>query len=372
VTKLLAELDTTADPEAKAILQAELGCYWARIGEFDEAERVRQSLRREFGDARSVRVSILIMVLEALQLYYKELSPRARDRMLRASLLSKGFHERQLIARTSAWMAHIELNSARFDSMLAELRTSLSTVISGDDATECRFSLVLGDACLIAGLPAQSQAWYERARRAANRLGDHAAVGAMTYNRAALRVARIRYERLAEGDLSVDVPLLRLDVESAINYQSVARLRSLDHLLTTTKVGLLMVQDDFASAIPLIKSLLKSSDVAPRSVQRLLLMSDYALSLGATGDVGLAGDQIDKVLESLPESVPTDDLCLIVRSLRDAATVCKREEQRADLDSKLRTAIAKHENITSNLRKSLLEFETPGFERIRGHEVSDE
>lgn len=362
VTKLLAELDATVDSEAKAIVLAELGCYWARVGEFEESERIRLDLRREFGDARSVRVSILVMVLEALQLYYKDLNPSARDRMLRANLLSKGFHEQQLIARTSAWMAHIELNGARFDSMISELRSSFSAVATDDDATDCRLSLVLGDACLIAGLPLQSQAWYERSRRAANRLGDRAAVGAMTYNRAALRVARLRFELLAKEHVLVDLPLLRLDVESAINYQSVARLRSLDHLLTTAKVGLLMIERDFASAIPLIEMLLGSSDVGPRSIQRLLLMSDYALSLGAIGNTELAENQIDSVFELLPESVPTDDLCLILGSLRDAASLCRREEQQAAIDSKLRAAIANHESITSDLRKKLLEFEVPVLE----------
>lgn len=371
VTKLLAELGATGDAEAKAILLAELGCYWARVGEFDESERIRQQLRREFGDARSPRVSIQIMILEALQLYYKDLSPGARDWMLRASLLSKGFQERQLIARTSAWMAHIELNNARFDSMIMELRTCLNTIVPTDYGTECRLALVLGDACLIAGLSAESQAWYERARRAANVLGDHAAVGAMTYNRAALRVARIRYEMLVEKHLHVDLPLLRLDVESAINYQSVARLRSLDHLLTTTKVGLLIVQEEFASAIPLIESLLASSDVAPQSTQRLLLMSDYAASLGAVGDFEAAERQINRVVESLPTTTPTDDYCLILQSLRNAASGCQREELCQKFDLQLRAAVERHESITSDLRAKLLEFEASGHTKARNLDLGD-
>ena len=359
VTKLVAELNRTVDPEAKAILRAELGCYWARVGEFDEVERLRQDLRREFGDARSARVSILIMVMEALQLYYKELSPGARDRMLRANLLSKGFREPALIARTSAWMAHMELNSARFDAMISELRTTLESMQPGDDGTECRVSLVFGDACLIAGLPLESQAWYERARRAANRLGDHAAVGAMTYNRAALRVARCRYERLMARDGSIDTSLLRLDVESAINYQSVARLRSLDHLLKTTKVGLLLIQENCLEAIPYIEDLLTSTEVAQDSAQRLLLMADYSFALASTGMINEAVNRLNTVLEKLTRSVPTDDHCLILASLRSAASLCNIEEMRIDLGHRLHEALAKHESITEELRGKLLAFDVP-------------
>lgn len=372
VTKLLAELDATVDLEAKAILSAELGCYWARVGEFAESERIRQELRRDFGDARSVRVSILIMVIEALQLYYKDLSPIARDRMLRASLLSKGFHEQGLIGRTSAWLAHMELNSARFDSMILELKSSLTSMTPGDDATECRVALVLGDACLISGLAAQSQLWYEQARRAANRLGDHAAVGAMTYNRAALRVARCRYEKVTETSSTADTSLLRLDVESAINYQSVARLRSLEHLLTTTKVGLLLIQDDCAAAIPHIEGLLASSEVPSQSAQRSLLMSDYAFSLAKTGDLERAWTQLQSVLAGLPKSIPSDDFCLILASLRDAAALCNREELRVGLNSRLSAAVSAHESITSDLRPKLLEFELPAMERARAQTTRNE
>lgn len=369
VTKLLSDIKAAPNSEAKAVFSAELGCYWARVGEFAEAERIRQELRRDFGNARSVRVSILTMVLEGLQLYYKDLSPGARDRMLRASLLSKGFQEQELIARTSAWMAHFELNGARFDSMISELRTSLEAMTPADSATTCRVSLVLGDACLIAGLPGHSQSWYEQARRAANQLGDHAAVGAMTYNRAALRVARCRYERLSTGSLRVELPLLRMDVESAINYQSVARLRSLEHLLTTTKVGLMMIQESWASAVPLIESLLASNDVAQKSAQRWLLMSDHALSLAAIGKTDDASIQLDAVLADLPAKIPTDDICLILRSLRDAALLCRRQSESADLDSKLKEAIANHESITDQLRAKLLEFQTPMFDKPQANKT---
>lgn len=356
VTKLLATLEGEADSERRALLMADLACYWARVGEFEAAEKIRQELRRDFGDAKSVRVSILIMVIEALQLYYKDLSPGARDRMLRASLLSKGFRERRLISLTSAWMAHIEFNGASFASMSGELQTSLREMEPGDDPIDCRVSLVLGDAFLLSGMYSESQAWYDRARRAANRLGDRAALGAMTYNRAALRVARARYERLRGGNLEVDSQLLRLDVESAINYQHVAHLKSLDHLLTTAKAGLLLIQDKHAAALPIIRDLLESEEVAPATAQRTLLSADCAYVLAKTGAIDHALSQLELVLSSMPDHLPTDDLCLILGSLRAASIECKRSSQAADLEDRLQLAIAKHEAVISELRGILSTF----------------
>ena len=49
--------------------------------------------------------------------------------------------------------------------------------------------------------------------------------------------------------------MVRMEVESAINYQSVAQLRSLDHLLKTAKVGVLMLQNRYLESEPLLRDL---------------------------------------------------------------------------------------------------------------------
>jgi hypothetical protein len=141
------------DPEARAMLLAELACYYARIGEFEDAETMRRDLRAEFSDGHSAPVSILIMVLESLLLYFRELSPLARDRMLRANLLSKAFREKRLVLLTSAWLAHIDFNQGRFDSMATAIQSTLETIESDDGTANCRVFLVLGDAFSFCGQP---------------------------------------------------------------------------------------------------------------------------------------------------------------------------------------------------------------------------
>lgn len=359
VTRLLTELKATADPEDRALLLAELGCYWARVGEFGQSESIRQELRREFGDGRSARVSILIMVVEALQLYYRDLSPAARDRMSRASLLSRACHNQPLVALTSAWMAHLEFNQARFDSMVNDLTICLGALEPESGFAECRVSLVLGDAFLLAGQPVESQAWYEKARRAAIRIGDQAAVGAMTYNRAALRVARARYEGLTPGSPPADIPLLRLDVESAINYQYIAQLRSLDHLLATARVGLLILQERWIEVTPQIERLLSSVDVIAGTAQHTLLSADYAHALAKVGRQDDANKQLIEVMGLMPSSLPSDDRCLALASLTQAAMQTGQMDLQAGLQSQLEAAIWRHEEVMSALRSKLSRFDRP-------------
>ena len=364
--RLLAALDTATSPEHRAALLAELACYWARVGETDRAERARSDLRREFGDYRSPRVSVLIIVLEALQAYYGDLSPYARDRMLRASLLSKGFRDPGLIALTSAWMAHIELNHARFDSMVSELTRALQamdSVHSDRGFAPCRIALTLGDANLMAGLPATAQSWYDVARREANEIGDHAAIGAMTYNRAALRVARARFDAVSGVDSGIDRSLLRVDVDSAINYQAAARLQSLEHLLTTAKASLFILQLQFEAAAGLIPQLLASNEVPNPSVQRLLLEADLALALSQSGCLEDARKYLESCVKaySSVNMIPTDDQCLIASSVCEAALLCGMPDVHEPWSAQLAGAVERHSELCTGLIQKLSSFTPPAL-----------
>ena len=364
--RLLAALDAATSSEHRAPLLAELAGYWARMGEASRAEKARLELRREFGDYRSPRISVLIMVLEALQAYYGDLSPRARDRMLRASLLSKGFRDPGLIALTSSWMAHIELNHARFDSMVSELNRALQAldeVHSNRGFAPCRIALTLGDANLMAGLPAVAQIWYDAARRDANEMGDHAAIGAMTYNRAALRVARARFDEVAGMDSGIDRTLLRVDVDSAINYQSAAQLRSLEHLLTTARASLCVLQCQFEDATSTISRLLNSSEVPDPSVQRLLLEADFALSLAKTDRLEEARKHVNSCVKaySAVTLIPTDDQCLIASSVCEAARLCGMLDVHQSWAAQLAGAVERHSELCVGLAEKLSHFRPPAL-----------
>ena len=362
--RLIAALDAATGPDQRALLLAELGGYWARAGEVDRAEKARINLRNDFGDYRNPRVSVLIIVLEALQAYYGGLSSHARDRMLRASLLSKGLRDPGLISLTSAWMAHIEFNHARFDSMVFELSCasqSLHDLSSPRGFAPCRIALTLGDANLLAGLPAVAQAWYDIGRREANEIGDHAAIGAMTYNRAALRVARARFDDLAGVDSGIDRSLLRVDVDSAVNYQNAAQLRSLEHLLTTARASLFILQEKFDEAALIIPQLLMAQEVPNPSVQRLLLEADLALALAKLQRCEEAGSYLKSCATTYADviSIPDDDQCLIASSVSEAARLCGMLDLSEFWAAQLAGAVERHTQLCVKLAEKLASFPPP-------------
>lgn len=298
---------------------AEVACYWARVGEFDEAQRFRKELRQEYGDGRNLHVSVLIMVLEALLLFFQDLDPAARDRLARANLLSVASRNSRLTALTAAWLAHIDFNLNRFEAMSDSLSTAFAAIEGDDGTVECRASLVLGDAHLFCGDRTFSQRWYERARVAAVRLGDQAAVAAITYNRAALTVARLRFSDIDVPVTPQQVAGARAEVKSAINYQAVARIRSLDHLLQSAHIGALMLEGRFREAADLIPPLLSSKSIPDKSGEAMLLKADLAMSLAELGVAGQARLALSSAAAEPVESLSADDCALVYGSMSRAA-----------------------------------------------------
>ena len=315
LNRLRSEREIATDPAQRALLSARMACYLARVGEFVEAEDLRLELRSQYGKGEHVQISILIMCIEGLLRYYRSLEPSARDWMLRANLISVACHEEQLVALTSAWMAHIDFNKGRYVSMAKALSASLAHLTADDGTAECRLALVLGDAYLFTGQDQNSRDWYESARLAANRLGDHAAIGALTYNRAALKVANARLGEFQPDSRSLDLTKIGAEVRSATNYQAVAQLRSLEHLLDSAAVGLHVLEGRHDAASSLILGLLASEEVPTGSAELALLYADNAYCLVHLGQLELASRMAEAAVGIDSAQMDPDDQAIICRQL---------------------------------------------------------
>lgn len=360
VARLRAGISTTDDLEQKAMQVAELACYCARTGEFDEAERLRIDLRKHFGDGRTPAVSIYILCLESLLIYYKELGLGARDKMMRANLLSQSFGIQRLSALTFAWLSHINFNQDRFDAMARDLVGCATNLQFDDGNAECRFALVLGDAFLTCGNAKSSRAWYERARRSANALGDHAAIGAITYNRAALRVSAARLASLTGEVSDSDISMISAEVRSATNYQASARLTSLDHLLAAANVGVLMLQQHYCEANSAIAKM-TSDETSGAAFNRSIVLLADALSIEASLGKLPKLEDMESVL-TLAEGAPDDDRAIALHSLAKIARETGHSAISEKCEEHAKVAIDSHIRTMRSLSEKLVPFETGSFE----------
>ncbi len=322
IVRLDQEIYCASTEVEKARLIAEKATYLARIGESEEAERLRQGLRQEFGDGRDLGVSVRLMILEAVQSYFKDFGRFAADRLARAKVLSVAAANNELITLSCAWLSHIKYYEGDYSAAVANAELSLARLRDDDWASVIRLGLLFGDMHLLCGNRVPSQSWYEVARLAAISYGDQAAVGALIYNRASLKVFGLRIAQALGAEVpDSEIRLVAAECRSATNYQYAASVKSLDHLLIASQAGLGVVKKDYSAALEQLAQFAVNGEIPRDYPYRLVLMAEIVLCYAALQK----SQQAREVLACMPASeisvLPPDDYLLTVFTLTEAAAL---------------------------------------------------
>jgi hypothetical protein len=359
ISRLKAEIAQPSDPPRRGQRRAELAACRARHGDFEDAEREIGELRAEFGDGRSGQVTVLIMCAEAQLIYYRNLGEQARDRMMRAQLLSVAGRDAALSALTSAWLAHICFNLHRHEEMARAAKTSLDTITKGDLEAAARLSLTLGDALYAADQAEIGNRWYGKAHVYATKLGDHATMAALTYNRAAMGTFMARAAAAAGHQGAADVPRLNGEVRNAVNYQAIAQLVSLQPLLDYAVASAHILGAKFAEAAPLLTSLLQAEHSTSPIERSAALRCDLALCYAKSGQTDRARREVEDIsMDDIGRCTP-DDQVVALAALSAAAEGSGLATRAADAQSRLAVALSEHARGVAALRSSLSAFATP-------------
>lgn len=365
IDRLKQAIADARDPSTRAMLRAELAGSIARLGDFSEAEAEIADLRREFGDGRSGRVSIMIMCAEAQLIYYKDLGEQARDRMMRAQVLSVAGRDAALTALTSAWLAHIAFNLHRHEEMARSAKTCLDTVSRTDHEATARLALTLGDAFYAADQMEVGNRWYAKAHEHANKLGDHATIAALTYNRAAMGTFMARLQAAVAQVDATRAARLSSEVRTAVNYQAIAQLTSLQALLDYALASSHILAGRYTDALAPLEKLVETMPSTSPLERSLVIRCDLALCLGMTGRMDEARACIAAVpVEALAKCTP-DDQVVAAAALAAAARACGLSAEAAQAEASLVSAIKEHEEGMASLRKTLAPFNPEAvFSRI--------
>lgn len=334
-------LAATTDSDV-ALVDSEIGIYRARLGEFAAAEDTARSIRAQFGDGRSGRVTVMLNLLEALIPFFRDLAPASRDRLQRAHLLSVAGRDRRLSALISAWMAHVDFNLHRHADMARSVRTCVETIIGEDLDAVCRLGLTLGDAYCVSGQQEVSRTWYDLARTAAVKLGDHATIAAVTGNSAALRVFTSRLRSIVDQPPLAPIALIYGEAKTALNYQAVAGLSSFSDLLQATYASALVLKGEYEQATKALEGL-HGGEVRTSLVgQPVLALCDLAMCYGRTGRVQAAKQAIASIEMSRLDGCTDDDLALACSSLAMAYGSLGDEEKKQELADRSTAALQRH------------------------------
>ena len=356
LARLTLAIDGATDSIALGMARAERAACHARHGEFELTETEIADLRSVFGDGRSGRVSIMIMCAEAQLIYFKSLGEQARDRMMRAQLLSVAGRDAALSSLTSAWLAHICFNLHRHGELVRCAKTCLDTLTPRDHEATARLSLTLGDAFLASEQFDIGARWYAKAHEHAVKLGDHSTIGALTYNRAAMGtfMARVRsVNSVVDAEM---VSRLSSEVRTAINYQAIAQLASLQGLLDYSLASANILAARFAEALTLLSNLVEVNASTSPLDRMVALRCDLALCFAKANRC----DEATAVIETLPWSsildCTPDDQVVAFAALRDASRLCGLGAVAEEAEAKLAVALDDHERAVASLREGLSEF----------------
>jgi hypothetical protein len=243
------ELGSSIDDAEKSRLLSRKAGYLARVGRFDEARQIVAELREEFGGGQSGRATLWVMLAEGLLHHFEKMSPQAIDRLNRALVLGRAMKVSEVVALASAWKAHIEFETSRFDSMFQSLRTALDNSTDADHETRTRIFMVLCDAALLCGDRQRGQKWFLRTRDHALRDGDQASIEALLYNRAAFNLAWLRAQRCFGPVSAEELGLVRMEISSARNLQDLTGIGALTHYVHICDARLLILEGKFDEAV---------------------------------------------------------------------------------------------------------------------------
>jgi len=281
--RLEAKMREAKDLASLGELKIRKACYLARTGYADEAKRLIAELRKDFGDGRYARVSAWIMLAEGLIDYFGCPGPVARDRIARSELIAVATRDPELAPLACAWKAMVEFEFSNFDAMAASIRKALEFYDSNNHEANSRVAIILSDCFYLCGDRDSAQFWFMASREHALQEGDQATIDALLYNKAAFSTASLRVRRCF-GDLDRrQLELVRMEVASAANFQRLAGIVSVNHLILLSEARILLLLQSYDSALAVLQRVREEGPFASHNFDRAIIDLEIAYCLARQG-----------------------------------------------------------------------------------------
>lgn len=352
-SKLLRDLDEQIRNSADRVEWARIVCrkasYFARQGETSQALQAIDRVRSEFAGRIEPEVACWLMLAEGI-LHYFELRPDdAYDRFRGAYGLAKTFDASRALPACAAWMAHIELDSCSYDSMIKFLEEAFANASPDDHPTLGRASLILADALHFAGQFQKARPWYEKTRLHATSEEDRSMLSALFHNVAAFRIANVRLaDACGEGN-PTEANRASMELYSAHNYDVGVGVTSFQHSIPLLQAQMLSVEGRHYEALVILTSTDLSRLQARFHTIVEINKAWCSLSLGLRPQaIAFAKSAVER----MTDDIEPDDLAYVLSRLVQierivGETILESCAERAAL------AVAQHRQAQSSLEKKL-------------------
>jgi tetratricopeptide (TPR) repeat protein len=359
--RLERELQLASHPDHRAEILARMAAYLGRVGRFDEARGHIDSLRKIYGDGRSGRVTVWVMLAEGLAHLFEDLSPQAMDRITRALMLGVAMKYSPIVGLAAAWKAHMEFQSGDYDSMVRSLNLSAQHAEDADLDATTRRSIVLCNAYMICGERSVAQSWFLLAKDCAVKNGDQASLEALIYNRAAFLTTWLRAENCINPVSKDELKHVRMEIASARNFQDLTGVAALTVHIHLWDARLHLLEGDYIGAIERLSAIRKELPPSEYSFSQAYIDLEICFALAKSGQLPEAL-AIHSILPQLDMSrLDIDEQLVAVwirRQLTDFGEQFGRTESfELELDQLRAAYIASKSGLLAHLRNVSLQVQ---------------
>ncbi len=360
MSKLLRSLEEQLKVEGneyvRAELQAKKAAYLARTGAFDEARAEIGAVRGIFGDGRSGRVTVLLMVAEGLLLHFEALGAGALDRVLRAQMLAQAGRDQELIALTSAWRAYLEFEKSDFESAARSIDLASTTASESDSAARLRIAAVLFTAFALCGDLLAAQKYFHLGRDHAVSQGDQAGLDALLHNKAVFTAAHLRTANcIGRLDRSI-LTFTRTEVNSARNLQRLTQIQSLATYIDLADARLAIIEGKHAYALERLEHLQGTGPFPKGHFGPHLGLIEQAYCLGHLGNLDEAIARLQGAREADLSDVDPDDRLVATWQLLELSKLDQRFGQIEAREAEFSLAQSAYLSMTDRVRQAFASF----------------
>lgn len=356
LARLESQLAAEPDPARRAEIDAQRAAYIARIGRFDDARSIVESVRDQFGRGQSGRVAIRLMLAEGLIHAFERYAPEGLDRIMRAQALATAMRCSDLAALTSAWRAHCQSERSEFAGMARSLRTALDVVDDHDHDALSRIAMTLANAFASCGDVRAAGAWYAACRHHALEAGDRATIEAMLYNRASFALAWIR----ADACLGTPAPDLaariRREITSARNLHALEGVAAGTSYMRLWESRALIATSAYPEAQKILESLLEGGEFAEYNVSAPLLKLELAYCMSQQGATQEAASRYSDSADADFSDLHDDEQLAAAWMRASLASQDGKFGDPASRNSELELARAVFRNSVQELKSTLDQF----------------
>ena len=350
------QLLNESDPQRRAELEARRASYLARVGRFQEAGETIANIRKTFGDGRSGRVTALVMLAEALLMYYEKLAPGAADRVARAQLLGHAMKDREIVALASAWRGFLEFEDSKFESAFRSVQQACENATAEDHSAWTRSAIVVSLGFALCGQVADGQYWFLEGRNHAVKEGDQASIDALLYNKASFGVAWLCAQRCKGHVDQAALKLARMELASARNLQGLAGVRAHSSYIDLSEARLNLIEGQYETALATLDAITRAGPFPTGHFNSSLLALEVAFCHASLGRMDIA---MNAFSQSDPESLSAldvDDRLVAAWMASELSRLDSRFGDVSERASALAASIEEHDAAVSSLISQLAPF----------------